>query len=493
MVVRMLARKLPFYALTFVIAITIDFFIPRLMPGNALDAVLAKAGSQMGSPQALHALEKLYGIDNPAGLPTQYAQFWESLAHGNLGISTSSYPTPVTSVIATALPWTVALVGAATVISFVLGTGIGILVAWRRGTWLDSLLPVTTFFQAAPYFFLAFLAIELFAVKLGWFPYGLGQNQLDYQTGLAPGHVADVLDHAALPALTIVVASAAGWMVGMRNQMLTTMDEDYVLIAQAKGLPKQKVIWYAARNAILPSVSGFSLAIGFVVSGALLTEIVFSYPGIGFVLGTGIGILVAWRRGTWLDSLLPVTTFFQAAPYFFLAFLAIELFAVKLGWFPYGLGQNQLDYQSGLAPGHIADLLDHAALPALTIVVASAAGWMVGMRNQMLTTMDEDYVLIAQAKGLPKQKVIWYAARNAILPSVSGFSLAIGFVVSGALLTEIVFSYPGIGFVLYQAVINHDAPLMQGIFLIITLAVLAANLIADFAYLILDPRTRQEA
>ena len=257
---RMLARKLPLYALTFVIAITIDFFIPRLMPGNALDAVLAKAGSQMGSPQALRALEKLYGIDNPASLPTQYARFWGSLLHGNLGVSTSSYPTPVTSVIATALPWTVALVGAATVISFVLGTGIGVLVAWRRGTWLDSLLPVTTFFQAAPYFFLAFLAIELFAVKLGWFPYGLGQNQLDYQTGLAPGHVADVLDHAALPALTIVVASAAGWMVGMRNQMLTTMDEDYVLIAQAKGLPKPKVVWYAARNAILPSVSGFSLA-----------------------------------------------------------------------------------------------------------------------------------------------------------------------------------------------------------------------------------------
>ena len=328
-VMRMLARKLPFYALTFVIAITIDFLIPRLMPGNALDAVLAKAGSQMGSPQALRALEKLYGVDNPASLPTQYAQFWADLLHGNLGISTSSYPTPVTSVIATALPWTIALVGTATVISFMIGTVIGVLVAWRRGSWLDNLLPVTTFFQAAPYFFLAFLAIELFSVKLGWFPYGLGQNQLDYQTGLAPGHVLDVVDHALLPALTIVVASAAGWTVGMRNQMLTTMDEDYVLIAQAKGIPKRRVIWYAARNAILPSVSGFSLAIGFVISGALLTEIVFAYPGIGFVL--------------------------------------------------------------------------------------------------------------------------------------------------------------------YQAVINHDAPLMQGIFLIITLAVLAANLLADFAYLLLDPRTRQEA
>src|SRR5215471_17888711 len=115
---RMLARKLPFYAITFVIAITIDFFIPRLMPGNALDAVLAK----MGSPQALHALEKLYGIDNPASLPAQYGQFWASLLHGNLGTSTSSYPTPVVSVIATALPWTLMLVGIATLISFVLGT-----------------------------------------------------------------------------------------------------------------------------------------------------------------------------------------------------------------------------------------------------------------------------------------------------------------------------------------------------------------------------------
>jgi peptide/nickel transport system permease protein len=107
--------------------------------------------------------------------------------------------------------------------------------------------------------------------------------------------------------------------------------------------------------------------------------------------------------------------------------------------------------------------------------------------------MDEDYVLVAQAKGLSKPRVIWYAARNAILPSVTGFSLAIGFVVSGALLTEIVFSYPGVGLVLQNAVQNRDYPLLQGVFLIITFTVLAANLIADFAYVLLDPRTRQEA
>ncbi len=185
-------------------------------------------------------------------------------------------------------------------------------------------------------------------------------------------------------------------------------------------------------------------------------------------------------------------TFFQAAPYFFIAFLALDLFATKLGWFPSGQA-----YSLGTFPAwslsYAGDVLYHAALPALTIVVCSAAGWIVGMRNVMVTTMDEDYVLVAQAKGLGKRRVVWYAARNAILPSISGFSIAIGFVVSGALLTEIVFSYPGLGWILLQAVNNRDYPLLQGIFLIITFAVLAANLVADFMYVLLDPRTRQEA
>ncbi len=132
-------------------------------------------------------------------------------------------------------------------------------------------------------------------------------------------------------------------------------------------------------------------------------------------------------------------------------------------------------------------------LPALTIVLASAAGWMLGMRNMMITTMDEDYVQLAQAEGLPRHRVIAYAARNALLPNVSGFSLAIGFIVSGALLTEIVFSYPGIGYLLFNSIGSDDYPVLQGIFLIITIAVLLANLLADFAYAFLDPRTRQEA
>ncbi len=280
---RVLSRRIGFYLVTAIAAVSVIFVIPRVIPGNPVDAVLAHMQGQVISKQTLRALQEQFGGASTASLWTQYLHYWASLARGNLGISTSNGMAPVTTVIRGALPWTLGLVGTATVISFVLGTALGIAVAWRRGGWLDSLLPAATFFQAAPYFFLAFLAIDLFAIRLGWFPPGSARTALDFPA-LNWTYLSDVLDHAVLPALTIVVASAAGWIVGMRNVMVTTMDEDYVLVAQAKGLPKRRVIWYAARNAILPSVSGFSLAIGFVVSGALLTEIVFSYPGLGYIL-----------------------------------------------------------------------------------------------------------------------------------------------------------------------------------------------------------------
>ena len=284
---RVISRRIGFYLITAIAAVTVDFLIPRVMPGNPVEAVLAKMQGQVITKATLRALELQFGSNTSEGLWGQYLHYWSNLLHGDLGISTSNGMVPVTTVIRGALPWTIGLVGTATVISFILGTLLGVLVAWRRGGWLDTLLPATTFFQAAPYFFLAFLAIDLFAIRLGWFPPGSARNSLDFPA-FDWAYISDVLDHAVLPALTIVVASAAGWIVGMRNVMITTMDEDYVLIAQAKGLPKQRVVWYAARNAILPSISGFSLAIGFVVSGALLTEIVFSYPGLGFVMLTAV-------------------------------------------------------------------------------------------------------------------------------------------------------------------------------------------------------------
>jgi peptide/nickel transport system permease protein len=285
---RLLARRVALYIVTAIVAITVNFFIPRLMPGNPVEAAIGHMQARV-TPATIKALDIQYGLNTKLSLLGQYVHYVSQLLHGNLGISFSSYPSSVTTVIRSALPWTIGLVGMATIISFALGTLLGIAAAWRRGSWLDNLLPAMTFFQAAPYFFVAILMVALFATKLGWFPQNSGYDTTLLNPGLNWAYISNMLDHAVLPALTIVVGSIAGWIIGMRNMMLTTMDEDYVLIAQAKGLSKRRVLTYAARNAILPSVSGFSLAIGFVVSGSLLTEIVFSYPGIGFILLQAIG------------------------------------------------------------------------------------------------------------------------------------------------------------------------------------------------------------
>ena len=226
---RTISRRLAFYIVTAIVAVSLDFLIPRLIPGNPVDAILGHMQGISISKATIAALNLQFGVSTKASLWVQYTHYWSTVLHGNLGISTSNGFASVTSVIGGALPWTLGLVGVATVISFLLGTGIGTLVAWKRGSWLDNLLPVVTFFQAAPYFFLAFLAVDLFAIKLGWFPPGSARNNLDFPAANW-GYASDVLHHAVLPALTIVVASAAGWIVGMRNVMVTTMDEDYVLI-----------------------------------------------------------------------------------------------------------------------------------------------------------------------------------------------------------------------------------------------------------------------
>ena len=215
---------------------------------------------------------------------------------------------------------------------------------------------------------------------------------------------------------------------------------------------------------------------------------------IAFVLGTMIGMIAAWRRGGGVDTLfVPVFMALGAFPAYFTGLIVVYFLGLKLGWFPINHA-----YDNGSTPGFnwpfVSGAVRHGILPALTIVLAYAGGWVLNMRTVMINTISEDYVAMGHAKGLRDTRVMTrYAARNAILPSVSSFSLAIGFVVSGALLTEVVFSYPGLGFILLTAVQQADYSLLQGIFLVITLAVLIVNLIADFVYVFLDPRTRQEA
>src|SRR6202165_453725 len=281
--VKHLLRRISFYLVALWASITINFIIPRLAPGDPAGALMARFQGRM-TPQAVHSLELQFGISHDP-LWMQYFQYLNNLFHGNLGTSFTYFPTPVSTVLAQELPWTLVLVGMSVFISFTLGTLIGVLIAWKRGSFIDGVLPpLLTFFSAIPYFWLALIALYILAYTLNWFPLNGG-----YSTSTTIGWNTDfllsALYHALLPAFTIVLASIAGWMLGMRNAMITTMTEDYVLLAEAKGLSERRVMLsYAARNAILPNVTGFALSLGFVVGGSLLTEIVFSYPGIGYAL-----------------------------------------------------------------------------------------------------------------------------------------------------------------------------------------------------------------
>jgi len=281
---RYLLRRIGFYLVALWAAVTLNFLIPRLMPGDPVLLLVAKLQGRL-DPQAINALRIQFGLNTHQTLFTQYVNYLGDLIHGNFGISINYYPTPVSEVIGTGLAWTLVLVGTAAIISFILGTALGAMAAWKRGSWFDTVFsPLLTFFQAIPYFWLALILLYVLAFTLKWFPLSYGYS-IDLEPGLNLNFILDAAYHAVLPAFTIILSSVAGWMLGMRNAMLTTLAEDYVLMAQAKGLPERRVlITYAARNAILPNITGFAISLGFVIGGALLTEIIFSYPGIGFIL-----------------------------------------------------------------------------------------------------------------------------------------------------------------------------------------------------------------
>jgi peptide/nickel transport system permease protein len=276
-------RKAGFYAVALWAALTLNFLIPRLLPGNPVDILLAKLQQRGGSvtPETRRAYELLLGGDTSQPLIAQYGSYLVNVFRGDLGVSVSYFPAPVSEVIAGSLPWTIVLVGLSTVVAAVIGVALGAFVGWKPGTWLDSLVPATTMLAAVPYFWLALILVYVFATTMRLFP-----SQGGYDVVLDPGWNAEFISSAVqygiLPAATIVIASLGGWLLGMRNMMVSTLSEDYILTAQAKGLTQGRILRaYAARNAVLPSVAGFAISLGFVVSGSIVTEQVFSYPGIG--------------------------------------------------------------------------------------------------------------------------------------------------------------------------------------------------------------------
>ncbi|HEU5229195.1 MAG TPA: ABC transporter permease [Ktedonobacteraceae bacterium] len=284
---RHVIRRILFYMCAVWVAITLDFFLPRLAPGDPVAALVGKMSTKgYVTPAMQQSLSVMFGLNTHDPLWVQYFKYLGNLLQGNLGNSLQYFPTPVTKVIGQDIGWSIMLGGVAVLISFLLGCLLGIIVAWKRGTLLDTFLsPVMNFLSAIPYFWLALLALYVFSYLLNWFPLAGGYDSANIDPGWSFEFIGSVVQYAFLPALTLVISSLAGWMLTMRNSMITTISEDYVLMARAKGLSERRVMfWYAARNAVLPNITGFAIAIGAIVGGQLLTEMVFSYPGIGYAL-----------------------------------------------------------------------------------------------------------------------------------------------------------------------------------------------------------------
>jgi peptide/nickel transport system permease protein len=283
---RWFARRLVFYVFAIWVALTINFLLPRLMPGSPISGLLAHLNpSQLAAnPGIVQTYEALLGGGHNS-IWQDYVTYLGRVAHFDFGLSTSNYPTPVSEVIGRTLPYSIFLVGVAFLLSFVIGTVVGMVAAWRRGRFVDSwIVPGFMVLGAFPAFFTSLLGLYIFGLKLHWFPI-----QHAYDTGLSPGlnwtFLSSAFRHAQLPMLVIIGAFAGGWVLNMRTVMINTISEDYVTLAQAKGLRDRRVMTrYAGRNAILPPLNGFAALFASAVGGLVFIEYVFSYPGAGLTL-----------------------------------------------------------------------------------------------------------------------------------------------------------------------------------------------------------------
>jgi peptide/nickel transport system permease protein len=278
-----LRRRLFLFVVTLWAALTVNFIIPRVMPGNEAQAVLGTMRNV--NPGAKHALEIEFGVNVHQNILAAYFHYLGNCLTGQFGVTAQNVP--VMNEITSKLPWTLGLVGVTTVLAFLIGTFVGVISAWRRGGKLDAVLPPYLFvLSTIPVFFIGLLLIYVFAVKLNWLP--LGSN---YTVGASPSFslsfIGDVLKHAILPGISLTVVTAGLWVYSMRNNMITTIEEDYVKMGRAKGLPGRRVMFdYAARNAILPNLTGFAMQLGYVLGGAIVIEYLFSYPGLGYLFYT---------------------------------------------------------------------------------------------------------------------------------------------------------------------------------------------------------------
>ncbi|MDQ4075716.1 MAG: ABC transporter permease [Chloroflexota bacterium] len=286
-----LAERFAILVATVVISITIVFFVPRLVPGDPLGAIfvnLASIGGSLGGTELVEEYRRLFGLDK--SLWEQYVSYLREVARGNLGYSIASFPSRVSDLLLSALPWTVGLLTVTTLLSWVLGSIIGAVVGWRgrESPLFQALVPVALLLYTTPYYILAIILVFLFAFYWPIFPLA-GAYSVGTRPELTLDFAQNVLRHATLPALSIILVSLGWWFLSMRSLIISLKGEDYIMWAEAKGLPPNRILWsYAFRNALLPQATGLAISLGHIVGGALITEVIFAYPGIGWVLYNSI-------------------------------------------------------------------------------------------------------------------------------------------------------------------------------------------------------------
>jgi peptide/nickel transport system permease protein len=286
-----LLRRVGLFLLTVWLGATIIFIIPRLAPGDPVAAMVSRLTAQSGyvenAGELIDRWRLRFGLDGPWHV--QYFRYLSSMARLDLGYSLASFPSQVGEMVARALPWTLGLLSIAVLISFILGNTIGAILAWRRTPgWVKQLLPISMTFTSIPFFMLGILLIYVFSFWLGWFP-----PNGNHASGLNPGFnwafISSVIYYGTLPALSVVLASMGFWALGMRGMMVTTDGEDYMILAEAKGLSPARVFWrYGVRNSILPQVTALALNLGGIAGGSALVEYIFRYPGMGYLFYLGI-------------------------------------------------------------------------------------------------------------------------------------------------------------------------------------------------------------
>lgn len=290
---RYVLRRLGTFVLTIWLAASIIFVLPRLMAGNPVAAMVGRISVQSGglangtSAGLVHAWNERFGLNDPVFV--QYLLFLKNSVTFNFGFSITDFPATVNQLIGGALPWTLGLMFLATIIAFVAGSAIGALMAWRgTPSLIRSVLPFSLTFTAIPSFMLGLLLLYVFSYTLGWFPTSNAYN-LGVVGGLNWPFLSSVLTHGVLPALTIVGTSMGFWALSMRGMIVTIEGEDYMVLGEAKGLRPGRLFWrYRVRNAALPQVTSLALTLGGIISGQILVEYLFNYPGVGQLLYQGI-------------------------------------------------------------------------------------------------------------------------------------------------------------------------------------------------------------